>query len=189
MLSEDAFISRRMEEEGFVPGRPPLAAFDFPDSGIEVAGDIDLDLGGLTLRLLPVAGHSPGQLMVHVPERRALFVSDALGFHWPGRRFMPLFFTGAHAFRDTIDRIASLSPAILGLGHQGPLLGDLAAEAIEQAGRAHADLMEKVRGRSDDEVLADELFDEAYVAEFTLYSKTNIMNCCRLLVRRAAAEM
>lgn len=71
-----------------------------------IAQTQDIDLGGLTLRCLPVIGHSPGNLAIHVPEREVLLVSDSLGVHYPGRVFCPLFFTGLAAFRETLAKEA-----------------------------------------------------------------------------------
>ena len=34
------------------------------------------DLGGLTAQILPCPGHTPGSLMVHIPERRLLLTGD-----------------------------------------------------------------------------------------------------------------
>ncbi len=186
MIYEDRYTSLRLGQEGWAVGRPPLEQLVFPEDYRMVGDTTDLDLGGLTLRCSLVKGHSPGNIMVAVPEKAALFVSDSLGFHYPGRGFSPLFFTGFQAFRQTLDQIEALEPALLGPAHQGPLRGPEAPSAIRDA-RCEVDwVLDAVRrSRADDEGLARELYRKYYVDEFTLYSEKNILNCCRLLVRRA----
>lgn len=149
-------------------------------------GNTDLDLGGLHLRLLTAAGHAPGSLLVHCPENHAVTVSDSLGFHFPGRCFLPMFFANYADYLDTLKNIIALQPQIVGPGHQGPFMGAQAAQALETAHDATVALLERILsdGRKD-EIVAEALFEENYRDEFTLYSPENIQGCCRLLVRRA----
>ncbi|MBI9083249.1 MAG: MBL fold metallo-hydrolase [Desulfobacterales bacterium] len=186
MIREDAFMASALTQRGIAPGRPPITGFSFPDNILEVDGETTIDLGGIRLHGLAASGHSPGGLLVHCPEARAVIVSDGLGFHFPGQCFLPLFFTGYADYLTTLKKIASLRPEIVGPGHQGPLTGPLAPKALDQACRATTDLLNRiVTDRRDDEDIAADLFREFYRDEFTLYSEKNIRGCCRLLVRRA----
>ena len=83
----------------------------------------EIDLGGVTLRFLAVGGHAPGNLAVFIPEERTLLASDSLGFHYPGGGFFPVFFTGYGEYMATLDRLESLHPERLGLGHYGWMRG------------------------------------------------------------------
>ncbi len=186
MLYEDRFIAGRLAGEGIYAGRPPLEALPFPEGHLSVDNQEDIDLGGLTLHCISVSGHSPGNIAVQVPERKALFVSDSLGFHYPGRGFCPLCFTGFDGFTDTLGMLESLKPDILGPGHQGPIIGPDAEKAFREARQEVNRVLDAVRDSgTDDEALARAFFRKYYVDEFTLYSEENILNCCRLLVRRA----
>ncbi len=186
MVYEDQFIARRLEQEGMPAGRAPLEGLPFPEDHHVVASTADIDLGGITLRCIPVQGHSPGNIAIQVTESKALFVSDSLGFHYPGRGFCPLFFTGYAGFMKTLGDLESLKPEIIGPGHQGAITGPDVEKAFRQSQAAAVRVLETVRSnKGTDEAVARAFFKEYYVDEFTLYSEKNILNCCRLLVRRA----
>ncbi len=186
MVYEDQHIAARLSKIGLPAARSSLATLPFPEDHHVIEQTEDIDLGGVILRCIPVRGHSPGNLVVHVPERAALFVSDSLGFHYPGRGFCPLFFTGFEAFQATLAELASLKPDIVGPAHQGAITGPDVETAFEQARVAADSVLAIVRDSGEpDEVIAGRLFEKYYVDEFTLYSEENIMGCCRLLVRRA----
>jgi len=186
MVSEDAHIATRLGEVGLPAGRAPLQALTFPPDHHVIGQTEDIDLGGATLRCIPVKGHSPGNLVVQVPEKKALFVSDSLGFHYPGRGFCPLFFTGYEPFMLTLTELEALEPAIVGPGHQGVISGVAVAAAFANARAAANEVLDIVRqGGADDDAITRHLYTKYYVDEFTLYSPENIMGCCRLLVRRA----
>lgn len=185
MLKEDRFMSSRLSVLGFRPGRPPIATFEFPNDHIIVRERHDIDLGGISLQCVKVGGHAPGNIAVHIPEISALMVSDSLGFHFPGQEFLPLFLTDFSDYIDTIDYLKSLNPHILGLGHQGPLMGLAARNAFGLSRRAAFDMLARVMNdekRADE--LAEEIFKEYYRDEFTLYSEENIRSVGHLLVRR-----
>jgi len=184
MLAEDAFMSKGLAERGVIPGRPPIDTV--PDlSGVrEVADTAVLDLGGVSLELFPVEGHSPGNILGRVGK--ILFCSDSLGFHFPGRGFWPLFFTGAGEYLDTQAKIQAMAPAIVCPGHQGPLQHQAAAAGIQAGIDAARDFIERVtRTTLTDQELEAQLFKESYRDEFTLYTEENIANCNRLLIKRA----
>ena len=149
----------------------------------------EIALGGITLRLLAVGGHAPGNLAVFIPEERTLLASDSLGFYYPGRRFFPAFFTGFSAYMATLERLESLNPERLGLGHYGWMEGAEVGEAFALAGRCASVLRERLKADpSDDETTVSTIFNEFYRDELTLYSGENIRECCRLLLRRSREE-
>lgn len=151
---------------------------------MEVAGPHEIDLGGLTLRCLAVKGHSPGNIVVHIPEKEALMVSDSLGFHYPGRFICPLVFTGLSDYLSTMEDLAALKPRILGFGHQGTLNDAEAAAAFIAAREATLGLRDEIISNRQDAHLAERLYERYYRDEFTLYSEENIIGCMRLLIRR-----
>jgi cyclase len=51
---------------------------DLPRGTIVFTGDLDLRVGGHTIRCLWTPGHTPGQLAVHVPEERVIFTGDTI---------------------------------------------------------------------------------------------------------------
>ena len=184
MLAEDAFMSKGLAARGITPGRPPINTIPDLSEARVVEETFVLDLGGIFLELFPVAGHAPGNILGRTDD--ILFSSDCLGFHFPGRGFWPLFFTGAREFLDTLAQIQAMAPAIVCPAHQGPLKHQAAAAGIQAAMDAAHDFIERVTRTSlTDEELERQLLHESYRDEFTLYTKENITNCNRLLVKRA----
>lgn len=146
-----------------------------------------MDLGGLTLRFLSVAGHSPGNINVHIPEIETLIASDSVGFRFAKRGFYPLFFTGFSDHVATLERLRKLKPKILGIPHQGPRMGNQVDDDFQQAINATWEMQRKIlQDPRDPEDIAKELFDDSYKDEFLIYTPENILNCCRLLVKRAS---
>lgn len=101
-----------------------VAEFDF--SGIEVTpptktieGDTELDLDGTPARLLYVGpAHTAGDLVVHLPEQRVVFVGDVIF-----RLCTPIGWEGTFArWIEALERIAALEPEVIVPGH-GPLCG------------------------------------------------------------------
>ncbi|HSL60665.1 MAG TPA: MBL fold metallo-hydrolase [Desulfotignum sp.] len=184
MLAEDAFMSEGLAARGIVPGRPPIDTLPDLSDAREVTDTFLLDLGGISLELFPVAGHAPGNILGRVEE--ILFSSDSLGFHFPGRGFWPLFFTGAKAYLNTLEHIRTLASSIVCPAHQGPLKHQAAAAGIQAAIDAAQDFIQRVtRTQLTDQELEQQLFQESYRDEFTLYTRENIANCNRLLIKRA----
>lgn len=187
LIAEDRFISRRLGEEGLKPGRSGLDVPPDVDHIEEVDGPVRLDLGGgVFFDLLPAKGHSPSALMgVAVPDQ-VLCSADALGFHYPGRDFWPLFFTGAADYLDTINRIKRLAPAIICPAHQGPIKTDNVSSALATAESRTVEIIKMIKGTAlDDRELTRKLFTMSYKDEFCLYTQENVTNCAGLLVKRA----
>jgi glyoxylase-like metal-dependent hydrolase (beta-lactamase superfamily II) len=186
MLREDIHMTEFLASHGMIARRrvmktPPSL------SGCKVVNDAgELDLGGLTLRFLDAKGHSPGNILVHIPGMKALLVSDSLGNLYPGKGFFPIFFTGYSDYLATIDSLAALDPMILGLGHNGMFTGREEIREVFREARKNAESVKSyvIRDTRDDEAIARALFRFYYCDELTIYSPENILNCCRLLVRR-----
>jgi glyoxylase-like metal-dependent hydrolase (beta-lactamase superfamily II) len=189
LVAEDRFMSEFLTSQGYRPGRPPI---DRPPSveGALIVKDGDiLDLGELSVRFLHAAGHAIGNILVHVPDRSALMVSDSLGFRIPSIGFFPIFFTGYADYRTTIDRLEALKPQLLCLAHQGPLVGEDARNAFAEARDAARRLREEIRrDRRDEEAISADLYRRFYRDELNIYTPDNIIGCCRLLIRRSRAD-
>ena len=186
MMHEDRYMAKMLSANGIRPERPPIEKLFFPDNYIVVKDNHEIDLGGIMLRCVKVKGHSPGNIIVHIPDTGALIISDSLGFHYPGSCFLPLFFTSFSEYMASMDYMESLRPTILGLGHQGPITGASVESAFRNSRKATLNLYLRIIGeqKSRDKI-ADDIFNEFYRDELTLYSEENIRNCARLLVRRA----
>ena len=186
LVAEDRFMSEFLKSQGYRPGRSPIDRPPSVDGATVVSDSETLDLGDLAIRFLHVGGHAIGNILVHVPGRSALMVSDSLGFRIPSVGFFPIFFTGYGDYLATIDRLAALEPLILCLAHQGPLVGEDAREAFRDAREATRSLYEEIRkDPRDEDTVIQELYPRFYRDELALYTPENIINCCRLIIRRS----
>ena len=187
IINEDRYMAESMAFHGLLTQRHVIAAVPSL-SGCKVMNDGDeLDLGGLMISFWEAKGHSPGNILVHIPDLKTILVSDSLGNHYPGQGFFPTFFTGYTDYLATIDRLLALNPQILGLAHNGLFSRDEDIKDIFQKSREAANYVKAYvinNDVRDDETIARNLFKFYYNDELTIYSPENILNCCRLLVRR-----
>jgi glyoxylase-like metal-dependent hydrolase (beta-lactamase superfamily II) len=189
LVAEDAFMTKYMATLGLKSTRPPIDRPPSLEGCLTVKDGDEIGLGGLTLRFLAVRGHALGSIAVFIPEIGALMPSDSFGFYLPGQGFFPIFFTGFSDYMATIDRLAALKPKILGLAHQGPIAGQEVERVVARAREIAADMRERLRkdSRPDDEIIRN-LFKEYYRDELLLYTRENIIECCRLLLKRSRQQ-
>jgi len=186
LVTEDRHMSEFLASKGLTPGRPSVKEPPSLENCLVARDGDEMDLGGLTLKFLVVAGHSPGKIVVYVPELRALMLSDSLGFRYPGRGLFPLFLTNYSEYMAALDRLEGLNPNIVGPAHQGTILGPQVPHAFEEARGLAKELRKKILEdtRTVEELLRD-LFDQYYKDELAMYTRENIMNCARLVIKRA----
>ena len=85
-------------------------------------------------------------------------------------------------------RLEALEPRILCLAHQGPLVGEDARKAFEEAREAARSLCEEIRNDPrDEDAIINELYPRFYRDELALYTSDNIIGGCRLVIRRSRA--
>ena len=189
LLMEDRHMTEFLAAKGIKPGRPPLDESPTLESCLVAKDGDEMDLGGLSLRFLTVKGHSPGKIVVHVPEINSLIISDSLGFRYPGRGVFPLFLTSYPDYVAALDRLQSLNSRIVGPAHQGPLIGAEVEAAFQESRQGAETLRERiVNDPRELQEVADDIFREYYRDECKIYTPENIMNCARLLVKRAREE-
>jgi glyoxylase-like metal-dependent hydrolase (beta-lactamase superfamily II) len=184
---EDRHITNFLEAHGIRSGRPPVTEPPTLENCLIARDNDEMDLGGLTLRFLGVKGHAPGEIVVWIPQMKTLVLSDSIGFRFPGRGVMPLFFTGYSDYMATIDRLEALEPSIIGVAHQGPIVGrkeiKTSFREVRQTAEDLRDLILSNQRDADD--LVRDIFERYYRDELTMYTEENIINCARLLVKRA----
>ncbi len=190
LMKEDRFISKRLADFNLIPGRPSLKKIPDLSDALIVDEKQSFDLGGITLDLVKVDGHSPGNLMGIINDRKILFCSDSLGFHFPGRGYLPLYFTGALSYISNLNFISKFNPAIVCPAHQGHLAGEDAIKGIRESLDITLDTIKNInQSPLDHDRLAQDLFEQSYKDEFTLYTEDNIKTCTSLLVKRAKETM
>lgn len=185
-ITEDNYVAKSMASHGLFTLRPVITTVPSLSDCTVMKDGNELDLGELTIRFLEAKGHSPGNILVHIPALQAVLVSDSLGNRYPRRGFFPTFFTGYADYVATIDRLSAINPKILGLAHNGLFLKDEDIKDIFQKSREAANYVKTyiINDAHDDETIARNLYSHYYIDELTIYSPGNILNCCRLLVRR-----
>ena len=86
----------------------------------------------------------------------------------------------------TLERPEKLNPAILGVAHQGPVKGKEAQQAFREAHEKAVELRSKIINDSRDrEEVIQDVFNQFYKDEMTIYTIENIMDYAQLAVRRA----
>lgn len=186
LIKEDIFMSKSLADLNIKPGRPPLERIPDLTGSMVVTDKHSIDLGHITLDLIKAKGHSPGNLIGILNEKKIMFCSDSLGFHFPGRGYLPLFFTSADSYLSTLNFIKEFTPSIICPAHQGPLSGDAAITGIQESLEITLNTIKYIKASSlSDEALARDVFKKSYKDEFTLYTVNNIKNCAALIVKRS----
>jgi glyoxylase-like metal-dependent hydrolase (beta-lactamase superfamily II) len=89
-----------------------------------------LDLGGLTAEVLFTPGHTPANLVVHVPEERVVYAGDTVV-----EGFLPNLEAGGppewRRWLASLDRLAALHAEVLVPGHGAPLQGSAVQAGID----------------------------------------------------------
>jgi len=185
-ITEDHYVAKSMASHSLSTSRPAIKSVPSLSGCTVMKEGQELDLGGLTIRFLEAKGHSPGNIIIYIPASKAVLASDSLGNRYPGRGFFPTFFTGYADYLATIDRLSVLKPTILGLAHNGLFSRNEDIKDILQKSRKAANHVKTyvINDDHDNETIAQNLFRFYYKEELSIYSPENILNCCRLLVRR-----
>jgi glyoxylase-like metal-dependent hydrolase (beta-lactamase superfamily II) len=108
---------------------------------IPVRGDFDMDLGGITAKIIMTPGHTPANVSVFVPDDGVLFCGDCIV-----KRYTPNLECGTRAdwavWSASLDLIVSLKPKIVLPGHGQVLVGTDIGDEIR---RVRSVLREAVR--------------------------------------------
>jgi glyoxylase-like metal-dependent hydrolase (beta-lactamase superfamily II) len=185
LIEEERHMSSFMLDRGVVSSQPAIRRSPSLSGCKVMTGADELDLGEAKIHFVDARGHSPGNILIHIPLLSALLASDSLGYRLSGLGFFPIFFSGYADYMATIDTIESLKPEILGLAHNGIIQGPDIKKTLQEAREAAQDIMARIlQDRRDDEAVVQDIFREYYRDELTLYTGENILGCCRLLVRR-----
>ena len=129
-------------DEGTWQWLEQAAGPDTPIDGTVEDGEL-LDLGGFTVEIVALPGHSPGHLGVVHHESRTAIVMDAVlerGLYTTSDELIsPPPYGSVASYRETIARLRSLGPARLGTSHYAPVEGDAAVAAFLDASAAFVD--------------------------------------------------
>ena len=116
----------------------------------------ELSVGGLTLKILEVPGHSSCSIAVYIPEEKALFASDAGGIPY-GDQVFPAANSNFDLYQESLEKMAALDVEIHLAEHNGGYKGqdgrDFMKKSIETARQARA-MIEDIYARTGDEAQA-----------------------------------
>jgi glyoxylase-like metal-dependent hydrolase (beta-lactamase superfamily II) len=116
-------------------------------------GDTSLDLGGRRAEILHAPGHSPGSVVVWLPDASAALIGDAaMGRGIPfvdGGLMYPPMYAPPRAYIESIARLEALRPSLILSGHDPPLEGDEAARFLAESRDAAHRLTALVRDALD----------------------------------------
>ncbi|MCF8054765.1 MAG: MBL fold metallo-hydrolase [Deltaproteobacteria bacterium] len=184
---EDEYVLSFLRDRGIATNSIPKDN-DMDFSICQVAGDNEIiDLGEVSIQILAVKGHSPGNIIAYVEQEDTLLVSDCLGCPFDRTKtFFPLFFTGFEKYMSTIKIIASMGVAFIGLGHSMVARKDNISRMIATAQNCAESLREfAILHRSNTLNAVNLLASSYYKEELLLYSAENIRECCAILIKRS----
>ncbi len=100
----------------------------------ELEGGEEIDLGGVTCRVIATPGHTRDHLSYHFPEIGALFPGEAIGVPegMNDGAIQVEFLSSYDDYLASIETLIPLRPAIIGMGHDWVFTGDDALEYMEQ---------------------------------------------------------
>ena len=109
-----------------------------PVDSVLKAGDI-LDLGGVTLEIMALPGHTAGHLGLHHVEASTLYVGDALLGHGEyaldGTLHAPPSYVTVSGYLDTIERVRALRPERLMFAHREMVKGSSVLPFLDECTR------------------------------------------------------
>lgn len=105
-------------------GMPLMEGFRLRLADVTFTEGLDIFLGGLTVRLFSLPGHSPGGIGVYIPEERVVFTTDII-FH---RRKSWLHEADPEKWLQSLKRIGELDVDVIVPGHGEPCDKDYLAE-------------------------------------------------------------
>ena len=127
-------------------------------------GDV-FQVGRKKLVAIDAKGHSPDSMALFLEEDGVLFVSDAMGVPFSkGGIYRPNYFYNLGEFLKTLDKLESLKPSVICLGHTGFIEKDKVKEAFREAKEGTKAFIEEVLS------LLEKIGDERETAR-VLYEK------------------
>ncbi|MBU4074038.1 MAG: MBL fold metallo-hydrolase, partial [Proteobacteria bacterium] len=162
-------------------------------AGTEVSEGDQIDLGGLTVRILETPGHSSCSISAYVPEIRALFPSDGGGIPYAGT-ILPSGNSNYTQYQESLQKLEPLEVDIFCADHYGYVTGREAegyicrSIAAARENRTQIEALYRRTGSIDETVT--ELVEEVYRQQPDyLLSPEICAGICRQTVRHIAGAL
>lgn len=162
-------------------------------TGEAVSEGDQIDLGGVTVRIIETPGHSSCSLSAYCPEIRALFPSDGAGIPY-GQAIIPSGNSNFTRYQQSLKILEPLAVDVFCADHYGYVTGPEAADYIPRSIEAAAEkrrLIEAVylRTRSEEETVK-ELVAEIYASHTSYFLPPEIYaGIYRQMVRHVAGAL
>jgi glyoxylase-like metal-dependent hydrolase (beta-lactamase superfamily II) len=162
-------------------------------TGEAVSEGDQIDLGGLTVRIIETPGHSSCSLSAYCPEIRALFPSDGAGIPYD-QAIIPAGNSNFTLYQQSLEKLEPLAVDLLCADHYGYITGPEATEYISRSIEAAAEKRELIeavylRTRSEEETVK-ELVAEIYASHTSYFLPVEIYaGIYRQTVRHVAGAL
>ena len=152
-----------------------------------------IDLGGVSVTILEIPGHSSCTIAAYVPELKALFPSDGSGIPFKGI-IIPSGNSNYTQYQKNLERLNTLEVDYLCADHYGYVAGEEArefnAKTIEAA-HQHRSLMEETYRSTNDIDVAAKKLTTSFFAQYPDYflSPDIFLEVYRQMVRHVVGGM
>jgi 2-aminobenzoylacetyl-CoA thioesterase len=150
-----------------------------------------LNLGDVQLKFIGCPGHSPDNRVVQVEPDHAFLLSDTAGYALAGNDILPLFFYNYRGYIDGLEKIKSLKPKHIGLGHNLLISSETESLrfldlAVNEAGIMREGILRHIQGKVPAEKMENEIADKmTRYGLFKAFSRDTLIGFSRLIIRRA----
>ncbi len=155
-------ISTLEDEAARLAGEEPLPFIPFSvDLQLEEGQEVD------GIKVLETPGHTRCSLSYFFPEEKLLFVGDALGVVEEDGYIRPQFLSDYRAYLNSIEKISSLLPVNIVMGHGGIITEEESEEFLKRIKKRTEEfasqILELYRKEKDPEKVFEIIFQEEYV--------------------------
>lgn len=162
-------------------------------TGVAVSEGSEIDLGGLTVRIIETPGHSSCSVSAYCPEIRALFPSDGGGIPYADL-ILPAGNSNYTLYQQSLEKMMPLAVDILGADHYGyvtgPEAGSYLARSIEAAREYRAAIESIYRRTGSVEETVKQLVDDIFTRRPGYFLSPEIYaGVCRQTVRHIAGVL
>lgn len=144
------------------------------DRGIEEG--FTLDLGkNIKLKFLETPGHTPCSISALDENERIMFISDSSGAPLPSGRLWPTPFWNISRYKESIKKIKSQKPRLIGLGHTGIIknVNEYLDNSLIETDKYIAYLKKLISSFDEEEDVYKKLFSD-YKGDLNTYIQPNI---------------
>lgn len=143
-------------------------SFDGLEVDLLLHDGMEIELGGLLIRVIATPGHTRDSVSFYIPKFRALIAGEAVGVYDGNMTIHPEFLSSYRDYLNSLDRLAALEPEVLMMAHYftltGPEARSYVAKSIERTRAFRARIEDCLHERNGDrEAVVQRIFREDYL--------------------------